>query len=41
LIRELENNALTDEELTGLLDSVQVGKPLAERVVAAIIGVPA
>ena len=33
-------NLLTDEQLTGSLDSVQVAKPLAERVVALIVGVP-
>ena len=41
LTGELQKNALTEDELTGLLDAVQAAKPLAERVVAAIIGVPA
>jgi hypothetical protein len=41
LTGELQKNALTEDELTGLLDAVQAAKPVAERMVAAIIGVPA
>lgn len=37
---ELEKNALTDEELARLRASVRGATPLAERVVAAIVGVP-
>ena len=40
LLRELQNNALTDAELTELRGFAHVARPLAERVVAAIIGVP-
>jgi len=41
LIPELKDNPLADEDLATLFRSVQAAKPLAERVVAAIVGVPA
>lgn len=40
LDRMLEHEPFSTEELTDLVGSVRVAKPLAERVVAAIIGVP-
>lgn len=41
LVPELEKKPLTLEELVGIRDEVRLAPPIAERVVAAIVGVPA
>ncbi|MCA9711533.1 MAG: hypothetical protein KDK70_37185 [Myxococcales bacterium] len=40
LVRTLEHEPLSTDELMAVRDGVRVAKPIAERVVAAIVGVP-
>ena len=40
LVPELEKKPLTLEALVGIRDKVRLAPPIAERVVAAIVGVP-